>query len=256
MSFEGFPSNVRQTPIPDPLFNHLLEEIQDLGELKVTLRAIWLLGRKRGAFRSLTEEELTRDPTLLRGVRPMGGDPREQVKRGLELAVSRRTLARYSPEPVPGLAPATGYLLNTAENRRELARRQTGGRPTPGDQGRQDSLEPFPADPPALERPNIFALYEDNIGSVGVMLAEELKEAEERYSPEWIADAFRAAIHENKRSWRYISAILKRWGAEGRHAPRAAAQPDNEERRNHGQPGRHPAPGGDRPKYPEDYQRR
>ena len=72
MSFEGFPSNVRQTPIPDPLFNHLLEEIQDLGELKVTLRAIWLLGQKRGAFRSLTEEELTRDPTLLRGVRPAG----------------------------------------------------------------------------------------------------------------------------------------------------------------------------------------
>ena len=92
MSFEGFPSNVRQTPIPDPLFNHLLEEIQDLGELKVTLRAIWLLGQKRGAFRSLTEEELTRDPTLLRGVRP---------------------LARYSPEPVPGLAPASCYLLNT-----------------------------------------------------------------------------------------------------------------------------------------------
>ena len=49
MSFEGFPSNVRQTPVPDPLFNQLLEEIQDLGELKVTLRAIWLLGQKRGA---------------------------------------------------------------------------------------------------------------------------------------------------------------------------------------------------------------
>ena len=42
MPFEGFPRNVRAPPVPDPIFNSLLEEIEDLAELKVPC-ADWLL---------------------------------------------------------------------------------------------------------------------------------------------------------------------------------------------------------------------
>jgi DNA replication protein len=48
------------------------------------------------------------------------------------------------------------------------------------------------------------------------MLAEELKEAEKEYPAEWIADAFRIAVKQNKRSWAYINGILKRMKTEGR----------------------------------------
>src|SRR5262249_17957701 len=69
------------------------------------------------------------------------------------------------------------------------------------------------------ERPNIFTLYEQNIGVLTPMLAEELREAERRYPSEWTAEAFRLAVQQNKRKWAYVHAILKRWETEGRGEP-------------------------------------
>ena len=186
MSFDGFPRNVLATPVPDPLFNSLLEQIEDLAELKVTLRAIWLLGQKRGAFRTLNEDELLNDPTLLKGVKSLDGGPQERLRQGLEQAVTRGTLLRHLPESDSDSRSNTAtdkplYLLNTEAGRRELARRQAGSGVTPNAEHRLAYAEPDSAEPAADTRPNIFALYEDNIGTIGVMIAEELKEAEERY---------------------------------------------------------------------------
>jgi DnaD/phage-associated family protein len=66
------------------------------------------------------------------------------------------------------------------------------------------------------EQPNIFTLYEENIGMLTPMIAEELRDAEQLYSASWIEDAFREAVSRNKRNWKYIEAILKRWASEGR----------------------------------------
>lgn len=63
---------------------------------------------------------------------------------------------------------------------------------------------------------NIFALYEQNIGIITPMIAEELKEAEKLYPPQWIEEAFKEAVTLNKRSWRYIARILERWASEGK----------------------------------------
>jgi len=67
--------------------------------------------------------------------------------------------------------------------------------------------------PPAI---NIFALYEQNIGIITPMIAEELKEADKLYPPQWIEDAFKEAVTLNKRSWKYIARILERWASEGK----------------------------------------
>jgi DNA replication protein len=67
--------------------------------------------------------------------------------------------------------------------------------------------------PPTI---NIFALYEQNIGMITPMIAEELKEAERLYPPQWIEEAFKEAVTLNKRSWRYIARILERWTSEGK----------------------------------------
>jgi DnaD/phage-associated family protein len=72
------------------------------------------------------------------------------------------------------------------------------------------------------------------------LLAEELKEAEELYPWDWINEAFRIAVGENKRNWRYISSILRRWADEGK---------------DHGKPGRHSTED-NRRKYIEEYRRR
>jgi len=69
-----------------------------------------------------------------------------------------------------------------------------------------------PAEPPAseVERPNIFALYEQNIGLLTPMLADELRDAEATYPAMWIKDAFRQAVQQNARSWAYVRKILER----------------------------------------------
>lgn len=63
---------------------------------------------------------------------------------------------------------------------------------------------------------NVFALYEQNIGMITPMIAEELKEAEKLYPAQWLEDAFKEAVALNKRSWRYIARILERWASEGK----------------------------------------
>jgi DnaD/phage-associated family protein len=72
-------------------------------------------------------------------------------------------------------------------------------------------------DRPAVEpRPNIFELYEDNIGLLSPLLADELRDAEATYPSDWIGDAFRIAVANNVRKWSYIQAILESWATEGR----------------------------------------
>ena len=66
------------------------------------------------------------------------------------------------------------------------------------------------------ERPNVYTLYEQNIGLLTPILAERLQDAESRYPMQWIEDAFSEAVTNNKRSWRYIERILERWEAEGK----------------------------------------
>lgn len=67
-----------------------------------------------------------------------------------------------------------------------------------------------------VERPNIFTLYEQNIGLMTPLLADQLRDMEKSYVPDWIYEAFEIAVSRNKRSLRYIQAILKRWETEGK----------------------------------------
>ncbi len=102
-------------------------------------------------------------------------------------------------------------LLNTAEGR---AARGRLGRAA-ADVAAADAAEvPAPGPVPAA-RPNIFVLYEDNIGLVTPMLAEELAAAADDYPPAWIERAFRLAVENNARNWRYVRAILERWARDG-----------------------------------------
>jgi DnaD/phage-associated family protein len=74
----------------------------------------------------------------------------------------------------------------------------------------------LPTDSRQPSAANIFALYEQNIGIITPMIAEELQEAKKLYPPRWIEEAFKEAVTLNKRSWRYIARILERWASEGK----------------------------------------
>ncbi|HLF05156.1 MAG TPA: DnaD domain protein [Dehalococcoidia bacterium] len=243
MRFSGFVRGTRATPLPDPMFGLLLEQMQDLAELKVVLRGVWLRNQKKGSLRGMTLEEFLNDPVLLRGL--SGGEisAPERIRRGLGLAVQRGVFLHCPEETgAPGLENGGDqtlergfFLLNTYQDRQALAQLC---------QGRGSSVPAnamdVPAELPPEARHNVFALYEDNIGTMGPIMAETLKAAEAQYPAAWIAEAFGIAIAQNKRSWAYIEAILRRWAAEGK---------------DHGEPGRHPPPDHGQ-KYLEEYQRR
>ncbi|MFC1873473.1 DnaD domain-containing protein, partial [Chloroflexota bacterium] len=67
------------------------------------------------------------------------------------------------------------------------------------------------------ELPNIFTMYEQNIGMLTPIIADELKDAEKLYPVDWIQDAIKEASTNNKRNWRYISKILENWATEGKN---------------------------------------
>ncbi len=250
MAFAGFPRDTLYTPTPDPLFGPLLEEISDLAELKVTLRGLWLLHHKRNSVRAIALDEFLADDTLLRALRPAaesGGatsrqesdNAAEEIRRGLRLAVRRGVFLAH--EAGPG---QVYFVVNNDAGRRTVARMKQSGSAPEGPS--ISATDEAPAR--QKERPNIFAMYEDTIGLMDRHIAERLKEAEDRYPPSWIREAFEIAALENKRNWQYIAAILARWGSEGKGGWKGGSNDD-------GKPGRH-SPQNQRQKYSQDYQRR
>ena len=210
MTFSGFPRRTRFTPVPNPMFGPLLEQIDDLSELRCTLRVIWLLHQKKGFPRYLTSSDLRSDPTL---ARVMGGSPSERkasLNHALARAVGRGTLIMGTVQD--GEGKETVFALNTDADRRSLAEIQTEVESGEIDIGNGSDEECVSG----ADRPNVYALYEENIGILTPIIAEELRKSEEDYPLEWIEEAIREAVKSNARSWRYVSHILERWEIEGR----------------------------------------
>ena len=207
-TYAGFPNRVRSVPVPAPLLGTLLERMDDLAELKCVLRAVALLSQKRERPRFVTLGELQADANLARGVPTADGRaPADEIARALRKAVRRGVLAYAMTGAGDAAQPIFG--LNIESDRAALAAVSGSAAPR-----RRETPRP-PADADA-ERPNIFALYEQNIGVISPMIADELREAEGLYPEYWIEDAIKEAVTRNKRSWRYIAAILDGWEREGR----------------------------------------
>ena len=212
--FAGFPDRMAQVPVPGALFGTLLREIDDLAELKLLLHIFRLLHEQRRSPRYVRRSELLADPGLLRalagGRDPAATPPELLVGEALSHALARGTLLAI---PVrDGATEDACLVLNTRVNER-LVRDLASGEGTLGD------LEPVP--PPRETdgtdgRTTIYELYEQNVGLLTPLLAEELREAEQTYPAAWIEDAFREAVAQNKRNWRYVHRILESWASRGR----------------------------------------
>lgn len=209
--FAGFPKGkVRFTPLPDLFFSQLVPRIDNLPELKVTLHLFWLLHGKKGHLRYASLQELREDPLLLTGLKVAGRRPEDLLDEGLERAVARGTLLRVSvKDPEGGDSQESWYFLNDPPSRQAVEEIERG-------ELRLERMPARPGEGVEVERPNIFALYEQNIGLLQPLIAEELREAEKTYPAAWIEEAFKIAVERNARNWRYIQAILERWAREGK----------------------------------------
>ena len=185
--FPGFTSSETFTQVPDSLLR-LMNDIDDIAELKVTLFAIQRIEHLEGNFRALCETDFEAEAL---------GLTIDEIRRGLGKAVERQTLLRAENEE------DVFYFLNSPR-----------GRISADAFGKGQWRDAMRAYVP--NKSNVFKLYEENIGPLTPLLADMLKEAERNYPVAWFEEAFEIAVSRNVRNWKYIEAILSRWKENGK----------------------------------------
>ncbi len=205
--FPGFAGRLDYVPIPKAFYSDVLPRITDSAELLVCLHLFRLLAAKRGYPPAVARHLLLEDPLLAAGFTTLGRDHAAEAARGLALALERGVfLQAAAPRGEPAL------LLNQPASQRAAVAIERGDAPLAdgaGGQPQRSSLPPVAA-------ADIYTLYEENIGMLTPIIAEQLAEVERDYPPGWIAEAIGIAVAANQRHWRYVNAILQRWKTEGK----------------------------------------
>lgn len=204
--FKGFPAKMQFTPLPNLFFTTLLPQISDITELKTTLHLFEALYRKRGYPRFITYSQLLSNTSLMNSLSGTTKPIDEILRNALKMATKRGTILHLVLDREGRTEDV--YFLNTDYNRKIVAKIQN-GKLSLSELKAQTYIEPE-------EQPDIFTLYEQNIGMLTPLIAEELREAEKVYPESWIRDAIKEAVTHGKRKWSYISAILEKWSAEGK----------------------------------------
>jgi len=208
--FNGFPAKMQFTPVPNVFFSRLLPQIDDIAELKTILHIFWVLYGKRGYPRFATYRELLGDRSLMSSLNRGEKPPEEVLGDALQMAVNRGTILHIVLDSDG--TPEDAYFLNTESDRQAIVKIEHGELAVAGLKTGTRAYPETKAEP----QPDIFTLYEQNVGVLTPLIAEWLKEAEKIYPVAWIGEAIKEAVSLNKRSWRYIDRILERWSAEGR----------------------------------------
>jgi DNA replication protein len=207
-SFKGFPARAEVTPLPNIFFTEVLPNIENLTEAKAVMQVFFLLSRRKGYPRFVSFKELNSDPVLAKGLRHLVPATGDLLKQALELAV-RDGILLHVPVDMSG-QPEDLYFINNQAEKDTIAKIVQGTLKIPDVAVRKEE------EPEVPQPSDIYNLYEQNIGMLTPILAEELQEAEHRYPAEWIQEAFREALMANVRNWKYIHSILKRWEREGK----------------------------------------
>jgi len=198
-SFGGFRSDHHDLiRLPGAFFTQLLPVIDDLPQLRLLLYFFWHLEQQESNVRYFKWEEMIADPAL---VRMVGGEEALQIalKALVDLGAVLKADLEWMNERY--------YFLNNPQGLAAVDAIQKGEW--------QGSTAERPAIQLTGEQPNIFKLYEENIGPITPMMAEILKEDEADYPSAWIEEAVRIAVTRNVRNWKYVHAILERWQKEG-----------------------------------------
>lgn len=214
--FNGFQAGKSTSVwVPAQFFEELLPLIDDFAELQLSLFCFWALKDKDAEHIYLRRHDFLSCAHLLQSFKQASPNvnPVQTLDRALNRALNRGTLLAVTVVQVGRREEI--YFANTPAGREMIAKVESGAW-QPDDFGA--AVEVLP------DRPDIFRIYEGNIGVLTPMIADELKDAEQTYPIEWIEEAIRLAVTHNKRNWKYALAILKRWQSEGKDSGLFAKQ--------------------------------
>lgn len=207
--FTGFASGARALALPESFVTRLLP-LLDGPSLAAALCALRILHHRKGFPRFLTPADLAADPALAAFLARTGGGLDAALQRLLDAGMLLRLEVEQDGRCQDLL------FLNAPADRRGMVLVRS----------RAVALrEPPPEEPAGEPPPDIFALYEENVGPLTPIVAQDLAEAAERYPREWLEAAIGLAAERNVRNWRYVARILERWSVEGPDYEKAGRDP-------------------------------
>jgi DnaD/phage-associated family protein len=207
-SFNGFKSNRDQnTSIPHEFFSEILPNINNLYELKTILYILWFIENNDLEYPFITIEQLKNDELYLSGLGSHKTDQLKHLHESIKQAVDDGIL--IDPNQENAITKIDCYFLNGPKGQEAIELLIKGVL----------KIEPGVDNSFRLTKvkPNIFQIYEENIGIITPVIANALIDLEKEYPINWIEEAMKEAIKSNIRKLRYIEAILKNWKEEGRY---------------------------------------
>jgi DnaD/phage-associated family protein len=201
--FKGFADGkTARVGIPAAFFSEVLPGMDDVLEIKLSLWILRLLDAQDGPVPYVRWSDVLESKEMQEFSGSNANGSVVNLEPALNAAVQRGVflLATDKQEKL--------IFLNSPRGRAAVAALQKGS----WQPGRDRALAPIVAN----DRPNIFELYEANIGPLTPILAQTLEEAENEYSAEWIEEALKLAVKKNVRNWSYVEAILRSWKEKGR----------------------------------------
>jgi len=198
--FNGFQENKKEfTGIPDVFFRELLPKLEDINEIKLCLYILWKANMIGDFGMPITAADILLDEIFISGFVSSTNKTKKLVTEILEKAVVDNILIKTRSERIK---ESNIYFINSPLGRKAASEKSRKFQPA---KATLDQIQP-----------NIFRLYQENIGPLTPIIADALREAENIYPVEWIEEAIKIAVQNNVRRWRYVESILDRWQKEGR----------------------------------------
>jgi len=202
-NFKGFSGKTGNIQLPPEFFSIALPELKDPDELRLVLILFWYLQSRDENTGYVLVDDLLAEP-LVKEIFAADADTYEtRLRTAINRAVNDQLL-------LLGKKGTHEFLFINSPRGAALFKGLQSGEWQPGT-GTINTL------PLSDERPNIFTLYEQNIGLITPLMAETLTDAEKTYPPEWIEEAVKIAVERNARNWRFVDAILRSWKEKGRN---------------------------------------
>ena len=161
MSSTNIPKEIRYTPTPNLVFGKLLDEIKELNDLKFILRIIWMINQAKRVPKYITLEEIISD-RIINAIIPKPNTEPDTFCKSILNKPQLLNLFLYHEININQSNTAV-VALNTARNKTML--------------NKIKGLDKFdsvfqPNGDVSEESPNIFKLYEDNIGTLNPIITD------------------------------------------------------------------------------------
>jgi DNA replication protein len=198
--FNGFDlSENALTSIPADFFRLVMPAIQDANLLKLCLYVLWKADTVGDYQISFTADGLVLDKIFSDGLTNDTNNLPALIDALLHKAVESNILLGWQSNQ----HDQSRYFINCDAGAAAHKQASLGARSS------HITLDQI--------KPNIYKVYEENIGPLTPLIADTLRDAEETYPADWIKEAMEIAIENNVRRWRYVESILDRWKKEGRN---------------------------------------